>query len=117
MKALVAIILILTIVGCQKEKIIDPTGLYRVTTQEGSMTRIGTLTINKFNSEYTIVSDYNGTMQSKIINGKIDIYPQTILNKTFYGSGTVDNSGNIYIDLNVQFGILYKVKIQGSKAK
>lgn len=121
MRAILLILLTVAAFGCSKDQIIDPVGLYNVTTQEGSQTRLGMVTINKFNKDYKIFFDQSsggyGEVQAKIINGSITI-DQKIGNSEYGGTGKVTEDGNLNMDLNIKsWGILYKVKVQGNRAK
>lgn len=120
---LVLISLIATLaLSCSKDQIIDPVGLYNVTTQEGSQTRLGVVTINKQGKDYSVYFDpasgYYGTIKAEIINGAMTIPSQTIAHTTYYGSGRVSDNGNLSMDFSMlSWGVTYKVKVQGNRAK
>ena len=118
---ILTLLIVLFITSCSKDQIIDPVGLYNVTTQEGSQTRLGVVTINKFNKDYKIFFDQSsggyGTIEAKIVNGSITI-DQQIGHSDYEGTGKVSDQGNLNMDLNItSWGVLYKVKVQGNRAK
>lgn len=123
MRAVILIFLTLTIFGCKKDKIIDPTGLYNVTTQYGSNVRIGTMTCNKFNDiyklQFSLPTDL-GLYDATITDGNIKIDMKRQVGPDLYtttGSGKINQEGQLSLDLTIKYGMIYHYTVVGNKAK
>jgi len=122
MRAFILILLTLTLTSCKKDEQINPTGLYNVTTQQGSYTKIGVMTINQTDAGYSIYFDPYagnfGTIPCQIANGNIDIPAYRTSNTVYEGSGKVDDTGNLNMEFTMlNWGTLYRIKVVGNKAK
>ena len=122
MRAVLMIFIAMTLLSCKKEEVFNPTGLYNVTTQQGQYTKIGVMTINPNSVGYSIYFDSYaggyGTFPCEIVNGNIDIPAIKVRNTVYEGSGKVDDTGNLNMEFTMlNWGVLYRIKVVGNKAK
>lgn len=122
-RAVVLILAASVVLGCSKDKIINPTGLYNVTTQVGSVSpKLGTMTINPYEGAYLLKFDMAaggfGEIKSTITQGKIEFPNYKYHNTTYQGGGNVDEDGVLSLNFKIinPSGI-YQVKVQGNRAK
>ena len=122
MRWLIIVLALLVVASCKKEELINPTGLYNVTTQVGSQTpKLGVVTINPEGLIYKIYFDQSsgafGTLDARISNGTITIDTQTKGSATYQGSGRITDEGALTLDFKlINHSQTYKVKVQGNKA-
>lgn len=121
MRAFILIFLTLTILGCKKDGINDPTGLYSV--NDNFHGTSGTMTVNKFNDLYNLEFSYSLGMPSckaSITNGSVSINQTTGSGpslRVITGSGNITQEGSVMMNINVKLGQNYKFLIVGNRAK
>ena len=122
-RAVVLILALVVVSSCQKEELIDPVGLYNVSTQVGSQpTKLGVMTINKHEGAYLIWFDMAsggfGEIKCNITAGNIDIPSYSYKNVVYQGSGKVSEDGVVNLGFKlINHGASYQVKVQGNRAK
>ena len=123
MRVVILILLAVSLLGCKKEELFNPTGLYNVTTQVGSASpKLGVVTINPEGLIYKVDFDQSAgafhTLDARIDNGTITIDTQTKGSATYQGEGRVTDEGALTLDFKlINHSQTYKVKVQGNRGK
>lgn len=123
MRWLVIVLALVVVSSCKKDELINPTGLYNVTTQVGSAApKLGVVTINPEGLIYKVDFDQSagafGTLDARISNGTITIDTQTKGSATYQGSGRITDEGSLTMDFKlINHSANYQVKVQGNRAK
>lgn len=121
MRAFILILFAVLILGCKKDEINDPTGLYSVNDTYHSTS--GTMTVNKSADRYNLEFSYSlgvPSCKATITNGSVTINHTTgsgFSERVITGSGNITPEGSVMLSINVKYGQNYKFMIVGNRAK
>jgi hypothetical protein len=121
MRAILLIFLTLSVLGCKKDEINDPTGLYSVNDNYHGTS--GTMTVNPSSGQYNLEFSYSldiPSCKAVITNGTVTINQTTGSGpslRVITGSGNITQEGSVMMNINVKFGQNYKFLIVGNRAK